>query len=85
VKQPGELTKRILAERLDAIVTVTDAEIADAIVLLLERVKLVVEGAGCGLGGRPLTGRSRETAPSARSSPGGNIDASLLVEVAVTA
>ena len=46
VKHPGELTQGILDELLNDLVTVTDDEIAEAIVLLVERVKLVVEGAG---------------------------------------
>jgi threonine dehydratase len=46
VKTPGELTRSILADRIDSWVTVEDDQIAAAIVLLLERVKLVVEGAG---------------------------------------
>jgi threonine dehydratase len=46
VKRPGELTASIISDRLDDIVTVTDEEISKAIVLLLERAKLVVEGAG---------------------------------------
>src|SRR5262249_33081571 len=46
VKKPGELTMSILDEVLDDIVSVTDEEISQAIVLLLERTKLVVEGAG---------------------------------------
>jgi len=82
VKQPGELTKRILADRLDAIVTVTDAEIADAIVLLLERVKLVVEGAGAASVAALLTGKVEGDGPVCALLSGGNIDASLLVEVA---
>ena len=82
VKQPGELTKRILANRLDAIVTVTDPEIADAIVLLLERVKLVVEGAGAASVAALLTGKVEGDGPACALLSGGNIDASLLVEVA---
>jgi threonine dehydratase len=82
VKQPGELTSGILADLLDDIVTVTDDEIAQAIVLLLERVKLVVEGGGAAsvaaLLGRKVAGQ--DTACALLS--GGNIDASLLMEVA---
>ncbi len=48
VKNPGELTSAILRERLDDIVTVSDEEISAAIVLLVERTKLLVEGAGRG-------------------------------------
>src|SRR6185369_5729182 len=46
VKHPGELTSAILDDVLDGMVTVSDEEISEAIVLLLERSKLVVEGAG---------------------------------------
>src|SRR5439155_10988221 len=46
VKQTGELTSAILADVLDDLVAVSDEEISEAIVLLLERSKLVVEGAG---------------------------------------
>src|SRR5207248_187404 len=46
VKHPGRLTMSILDDLLDDIVHVEDEEIAEAITLLLERAKLVVEGAG---------------------------------------
>ena len=82
VKQPGELTAGILADRLDTVVTVTDAEIADAIVLLLERVKLVVEGAGAASVAALLTGKVGGDGAACAILSGGNIDASLLVEVA---
>ena len=46
VKKPGELTQPILDALLDDVVEVAGDDIAQAIVLLLERTKLVVEGAG---------------------------------------
>lgn len=46
VKSPGALTYRILEEYLDDVLTVDDEEIASSILLLLERAKLIVEGAG---------------------------------------
>ena len=46
VKRPGELTFSLIRELVDDVVTVTDAEIGQAIVHLLERSKAVVEGAG---------------------------------------
>src|SRR5581483_6080497 len=46
VKQPGDLTFRIIHELVDDMVTVEDEAISQAIVLLMERTKLVVEGAG---------------------------------------
>jgi threonine dehydratase len=82
VKKPGELTSRILADRLDEIVTVTDREIAESIVLLLERVKLVVEGAGAASVAALLAGKVDGDGPACALLSGGNIDATLLIEVA---
>ncbi|WP_306060554.1 threonine ammonia-lyase [Natronococcus wangiae] len=42
----SELTFSLIEEHVDEVVTVTDGEIARAILLLLERAKQVVEGAG---------------------------------------
>jgi len=82
VKQPGELTSTILADRLDGVVTVSDQEIADAIVLLLERVKLVVEGAGAASVAALLGGKVEGSGTACALLSGGNIDATLLIEVA---
>jgi threonine dehydratase len=46
VKKPGETTFRIIREWVDEVVLVEEEEIAQTIVLLLERSKLLVEGAG---------------------------------------
>lgn len=46
VKCPGELTFDLLNRYLDDVVTVDDEETAGTILLLLERSKLVAEGAG---------------------------------------
>lgn len=46
VKQPGKKTLEIIQEYVDDIVTVTDEEIASAIVYMLERNKTLMEGAG---------------------------------------
>jgi threonine dehydratase len=82
VKTPGELTKRILEDRLDRVVTVSDREIAQAIVLLLERVKLVVEGAGAASVAALLGGKVPGGGPALALLSGGNIDATLLIEIA---
>ena len=82
VKKPGELTRSILADRIDSWVTVEDDEIARAIVLLLERVKLVVEGAGATAVAALLEGMIEGDGPACALLSGGNIDASQLVEVA---
>lgn len=46
VKCPGTLTFQILRQYIDAVITVDDEEIASTILLLIERAKLIVEGAG---------------------------------------
>lgn len=45
VKQPGKLTLEIVEQLVDDIVTVSEEEIANAIMLLLEREKTLAEGA----------------------------------------
>jgi threonine dehydratase len=82
VKKPGELTRAILADRLDECLTVTDDEIANAMVLLLERVKLVVEGAGAASVAALVAGKVEGRGRACAVLSGGNIDASLLIEVA---
>ena len=81
VKQPGELTMGILEDLLEARVSVSDEEISTAIVLLLERVKLVVEGAGAVGVAALLQGRIPGDGPVAILLSGGNIDATLLISV----
>ncbi len=46
VKAPGDLTVELINRHADGVLTVSDTEIADAILLLLERCKQVVEPAG---------------------------------------
>jgi len=46
VKRPGELTRPLVERWLDEIVVVDEEAVADAMVLLMERAKLYVEGAG---------------------------------------
>jgi threonine dehydratase len=81
VKQPGELTSAILSEHLDEVVTVSDEEISEAIVLLIERSKLVVEGAGAAGLAALLAGRVAGEGPVCVVLSGGNIDATLLISV----
>ena len=80
VKHPGELTMSILNDLLDDIVHVEDDAIAEAITLLLERSKLVVEGAGAASVAALLHGDAGGGDVCALLS-GGNIDATLLVSV----
>src|SRR3954449_6391729 len=82
VKRPGELTLPLVEHHLDEIVTVSDDEVAQAMVLLLERSKLVVEGAGA-VGIAALL--AAKVAPASDGDTcvvlsGGNVDASRLAE-----
>lgn len=79
VKEPGEHTFDLVQNYVDEIVTVTDDEICAAILFLLERHKLIAEGAGavavaaamfCNL---PLEGKNTVCIVS-----GGNVDVTIL-------
>jgi len=81
VKRPGELTSALLDDLLETVVTVSDEEISEAIVLLLERAKLVVEGAGAAAVAALVAGRVPGNGPAVALLSGGNIDATLLIQV----
>jgi threonine dehydratase len=81
VKQPGNLTGPLLDEVLDDVVEVSGEQIAQAMVLLLERTKLVVEGAGAVGIAALLEGKVPGDGPVAAVLSGGNIDASTLIGV----
>jgi threonine dehydratase len=84
VKEPGELTRRIIAERVDRIELVPERAIEHAVALLVGIEKTVVEGAGAaGLAlilARPEQFRGRKVATVLC---GGNIDTHLLANVLI--
>ena len=81
----GEKTFRVIQERVDEVVTVSDAEIAVAVLTLLERGKTLVEGAGATPLAALLSGKfdyeEGETIVPVLS--GGNIDMNTLATVIV--
>jgi threonine dehydratase len=84
VKRPGALTLDLIRRWVDDVVTVPEDDVAEAMVLLMEKAKLVVEGAGA-VGVAALLGG--QTAPAARGTTvvvlsGGNVDAGLLASIA---
>jgi threonine dehydratase len=81
VKHPGNLTMAILGDLLDDLVHVEDEEISEAITLLLERAKLVVEGAGAASVAALLTGKAGGSGDVCALLSGGNIDPTLLISV----
>jgi threonine dehydratase len=79
IKRPGALTLTLLEELLDGLETVTEEEIADAMVLLAERGKLVVEGAGAVALAALRSGRLPAVAGTTVAIvSGGNVDSGLL-------
>ena len=81
VKQVGETTGAILDDVLDDLISVTDDEFCEAIVLLLERTKLVVEGAGAVGIAALLSGKAGGEGPAVALLSGGNIDPTVLISV----
>ena len=81
VKHPGELTGAIVAELVDELVVVDDEEISQALVLLLERAKLVVEGAGAAPIAALVAGRVPGEGFACAVLAGGNVDATTLNSV----
>jgi threonine dehydratase len=82
VKRPGDFTLPLVERYVDDVVTVSDDEVAEAMVLLLERTKLVVEGAGAVAAAALMQGRVRPHGGGSVCAvlSGGNVDASLLSE-----
>jgi threonine dehydratase len=84
VKRPGGITLPLLMELTDEVVAVGEDETAEAMVLLLERCKLVVEGAGA-VGVAALLGghiKPAEHGVTVAILSGGNVDAGLLAAIA---
>ena len=84
VKRPGELTLGLVRHWLDDVVAVGEDEVAEAMVLLMERSKLVVEGAGA-VGVAALLGGLVAPAPRGTTVvvlSGGNVDPGLLAALA---
>lgn len=82
VKEPGEHTFQYVNQYVDEIVTVTDDEISAAILALIERQKLIAEGAGAAsvaaamFNKVPIQGKKTVCLVS-----GGNIDVTILSRV----
>jgi threonine dehydratase len=79
VKNTNEKTLNYILESVDEVVEVEDREIANAILFLLERQKLVVEGAGAvGIAALMHNKIEKENKTIAVVLSGGNIDVTML-------
>ncbi|PDQ34901.1 MAG: threonine ammonia-lyase [Candidatus Lumbricidophila eiseniae] len=81
VYRPGEITFPLVQEFVDQIVTVSEDDIARALLVLLERAKLVVEPAGAVSVAAIMTGQVRSDGPVVALLSGGNIDPLLMQRV----
>lgn len=81
VSRPGTLNFDIIRDVVDEVVTVTDDEIAKALLLLLERAKLVVEPAGAVGVAAILTGKVQNSGTTVAVLSGGNIDPLVMERV----
>lgn len=82
IKQPGKITFPIIQQLVDDIVLVSDVQIIDAVLFLMERHKILVEGAGASGVAALLSGaldikNQRVLVPLT----GGNIDINLLSRI----
>ena len=85
VKRPGVLTLSLIQGWVDGLVVVSEEEVAEAMVFLLERAKLVVEGAGAVGVAALLAGRAGPTGAEGTTAvilSGGNVDPGLLGDIA---
>jgi len=81
VARPGDIPFEIIRELVDEVVTVSDDDIARAIVALLERAKVVVEPAGAVGVAAIMAGKIQASGTAVVVLSGGNIDPMLLQRV----
>ena len=77
VKKPGDLTFEVIKKFVDEVVTVSDSDILEAILLLMERHKMITEGAGA-LSVAGLKKLAPENKNVVCVISGGNIDISTI-------
>ena len=81
VARPGDLPFALISELVDEVVTVTEDDMARALLVLLERAKQVVEPAGAVGVAAMLAGKVQASGPTITVLSGGNIDPLLLQRV----
>lgn len=81
VARPGKLPFEIISEYVDKVVTVSEDEIAKAMVAVMERSKLVVEAGGVVGAAAVMAGKLKLKGTTAVILSGGNIDPLLLQRV----
>lgn len=82
VKTPGQLTFSIVKDYVDQIVTVSEDEIAKAILTLMEDEKIVAEGAGAASVAALMSGKiNLKNSKIVSMISGGNIDMNMVMNI----
>ena len=81
VVRPGDAPFEMIRELVDEVVTVSEDDIARALLALLERAKLVVEPAGAVGVAAIMAGKIRAKGPTGVILSGGNIDPLLMQRI----
>lgn len=82
VKKPGENTYGLVSEYVDEIALVTDDEVSSAILALIEKQKMIAEGAGAAAVAAVMSGKfDLKGKRAAAIVSGGNIDVTSLSRV----
>ena len=78
---PGEIPFRLVQQHVDELVTVSEESLSRALLMLLERAKLLVEPAGAAAVAALLEDPRRFETPAVAVLSGGNVDPLLLMKV----
>ena len=81
LRAPGEITFEMTRALVDDVITVTDDEIAEAVLFLMERAKAVVEPSGAVGLAALLAGKINGARPALVVLSGGNVDPMLLTSI----
>jgi len=81
VARPGDVPFTVIRELVDEVVTVSEESLSRALLMLLERAKLVVEPAGAAAVAAIMDHPGRFASPAVAVLSGGNIDPLLMMNV----
>jgi threonine dehydratase len=81
LRAPGKLTLALVGQLVDDVITVTEEEISQAVLLLLERAKAVVEPSGAVGLAAVMAGKISGEGPVVAVLSGGNVDPLLLTTI----
>ncbi len=81
LRAPGKLTLALVKDLVDDVITVSEEEISQAVLLLLERAKAVVEPSGAVGLAAVMAGKISGVGPVVAVLSGGNVDPLLLTTI----